>query len=72
MTTKEMREYEEGRAYGYTHPNKGHGWFKSAAWNDGLKAGQSEYWERWRKQEALARTRRRYREQRDGTPADYS
>ena len=43
MTPKEMREYEEGKTYGYSHPNKVHGWSKSAAWNNGLRAGQAVY-----------------------------
>lgn len=52
MTSKEMREYEEGKAYGYSHPAKVHGWMKSVAWNNGMKAGQTQYWEDWRKKEA--------------------
>ena len=43
MTPKELREYEEGKVYGQSHPGKVHGWLKSPAWNHGLKAGQAQY-----------------------------
>jgi len=40
MTAKETRDFEEGKAYGYRHPGKTHGWFKSVAWNMGLAVGK--------------------------------
>jgi hypothetical protein len=62
MTPKEQREYEEGKAYGYDHPHKVAGWFKSAAWNEGLRAGQAEYGKDHKKEQAkLAAYRERER-----------
>jgi len=55
MTPKEMHDYEKGKAYGYSHPGKVHGWSKSAAWNHGLKAGQAEYNKEARKEAEKAR-----------------
>jgi len=53
MTPKEQRDYDEGKAYGYNHPHKVAGWFKSVAWNHGLRAGQAEYFvEQKKRQEA--------------------
>ena len=70
MTSRELREYEQGKAYGYSHPRKVNGWFKSTAWNNGLKAGKAEYWrdcKKWQKRaRALARIERRFRKARDG------
>ena len=60
MTPKEMREYEEGKAYGYSHPAKVMGWSKSATWNHGLRAGQAEYWRDARKQQAKIRAYQAY------------
>ena len=40
MTAREVREFEQGTAYGYRHPGKVHGWSKSVAWNRGLAVGQ--------------------------------
>ena len=40
MTAREVREFEQGMAYGYRHPGKVHGWSKSVAWNRGLAGGQ--------------------------------
>ena len=40
MTAREVREFEQGTAYGYRHPAKVHGWSKSVAWNKGLAVGQ--------------------------------
>ena len=55
LEPQEMREYEAGKAYGYSHPGKVHGWTKSAAWNHGLKAGQAEYNRQAREEEKKAR-----------------
>jgi len=61
MTPKEMREYEQGKAHGYSHPSKVHGWSKSAAWNHGMKAGQAEYWREWKKSTAREKAYQKYR-----------
>ena len=58
MTSKELREFEEGRSYGNRHPAKVAGWFKSAAWNSGLKAGQAEYWKGWKQKQARVKAYR--------------
>ena len=64
MTTREMREFEQGRSYGYRHPAKVHGWTKSAAWNNGLRAGQAEYWKEWEEEQARAKVYWRYERRR--------
>ena len=60
MTPKEMREYEEGKAYGYRYPHKALGWLKSTTWNHGLRAGQAEYYRDAQKQQAKLRAYRAY------------
>ena len=70
MTPKETREYEQGKAYGYTHPHKVAGWFKSAAWNDGLIAGKAEYWKEYKIREKQLREYRKRERRRHETRID--